>query len=139
MRFERWNESSNDSDSGKKSDAASDVEKMMLLYLPGIEGLGTSVEPQLPALSAKFDVFRLVMGAEDRSTFSTLSRAVSFFFSSKHYIDVQTSCPRFCTVLPPGLIQLESSLLLMRLARSACVVFPVRVSNCCSRLDAYPN
>ena len=67
VRFERWNKSSND-----------DAEKMLLLYLPGIEGLGTSVEPQLPALSAKFDVFRLVVGAEDRSTFSTLSRAVSY-------------------------------------------------------------
>lgn len=69
VRFERWNKSGNDTASS---------EKMMLLYLPGIEGLGTSVEPQLPALSAKFDVFRLVMGAEDRSTFSTLSRAVSY-------------------------------------------------------------
>ena len=68
VRFERWNKSSNDKDGS---------EKIMLLYLPGIEGLGTSVEPQLPALSAKFDVFRLVIGAEDRSTFSTLSRAVS--------------------------------------------------------------
>ncbi|CAN0574836.1 unnamed protein product, partial [Ectocarpus sp. 12 AP-2014] len=53
-----------------------DGDKMVLLYLPGIEGLGTSVEPQLPALSEKFDVFRLIIGAEDRSTFSTLSRAV---------------------------------------------------------------
>lgn len=68
VRFERWNKSSNDKEGS---------EKIMLLYLPGIEGLGTSVEPQLPALSAKFDVFRLVIGAEDRSTFSTLSRAVS--------------------------------------------------------------
>lgn len=41
--------------------------------------MGTSVEPQLPALSEKFDVFRLVIGAEDRSTFATLSRAVTMF------------------------------------------------------------
>lgn len=53
--------------------------KRLLLYLPGIEGLGTSVEPQLPAMSEKFDVFRMIIGAEDRSTFSTLSRAVTEF------------------------------------------------------------
>eukprot|EP00752_Nemacystus_decipiens_P012922 g11436.t1 len=68
VRFERWSKPGDDN-----------AGKMMLLYLPGIEGLGTSVEPQLPALSAKFDVFRLVIGAEDRSTFSTLSRAVTDF------------------------------------------------------------
>lgn len=78
VRFERWAKSDKESGDGGGSGAASDgdAEKMVLLYLPGIEGLGTSVEPQLPALSAKFDVFRLVIGAEDRSTFATLSRAV---------------------------------------------------------------
>lgn len=77
VRFERWR-SSNDANTSKAGTKFVDEDKkMMLLYLPGIEGLGTSVEPQLPALSAKFDVFRLIIGAEDRSTFSTLSRAVS--------------------------------------------------------------
>lgn len=69
VTFERWEQDNNDDETRGK--------KMTLLYLPGIEGLGTSVEPQLPGLSAKFDVFRLIIGAEDRSTFSTLSRAVS--------------------------------------------------------------
>lgn len=78
VRFERWRKNNTD---GPASPSASGrgpkVGKTVLLYLPGIEGLGTSVEPQLPALSEKFDVFRLIIGAEDRSTFSTLSRAVS--------------------------------------------------------------
>lgn len=76
VRFERWNKSGNGNDSVSGDGEGGEIDKMMLLYLPGIEGLGTSVEPQLPALSAKFDVFRLVIGAEDRSTFSTLSKAV---------------------------------------------------------------
>ncbi|CAM9128034.1 unnamed protein product [Scytosiphon promiscuus] len=91
VRFERWTRSdgvhidkertSPSSLAGKEMAGTRGVErnKMMLLYLPGIEGLGTSVEPQLPALSDKFDVFRLIIGAEDRSTFSTLSRAVTEF------------------------------------------------------------
>ncbi|CAN0422290.1 unnamed protein product [Pylaiella littoralis] len=86
VTFERWKQ---DNDKNEESDrvssstplpsASSEGQKMTLLYLPGIEGLGTSVEPQLPNLSAKFDVFRLIIGAEDRSTFSTLSRAVTKF------------------------------------------------------------
>lgn len=85
VSFERWRK--NDADGpaspsatgGAANGSKVDGDKMVLLYLPGIEGLGTSVEPQLPALSEKFDVFRLIIGAEDRSTFSTLSRAVSLF------------------------------------------------------------
>lgn len=94
VSFERWKQAGDGPSSspaaaaavggggGPESDERSEPEKMVLLYLPGIEGLGTSVEPQLPALSSKFDVFRLIIGAEDRSTFTTLSRAVSFYFSS---------------------------------------------------------
>ncbi|CAN0170567.1 unnamed protein product [Ectocarpus sp. 8 AP-2014] len=85
VSFERWRK--NDADGpaspsatgGAANGSKVDGDKMLLLYLPGIEGLGTSVEPQLPALSEKFDVFRLIIGAEDRSTFSTLSRAVTQF------------------------------------------------------------
>ena len=82
VTFERWKESEegrplSPAGTGPEGGARGGAEKMVLLYLPGIEGLGTSVEPQLPALSAKFDVFRLIIGAEDRSTFATLSRAVS--------------------------------------------------------------
>ncbi|CAM9623563.1 unnamed protein product [Ectocarpus fasciculatus] len=83
VSFERWkNTDAPESPSaagGGAKDSKVDGDKPVLLYLPGIEGLGTSVEPQLPALSEKFDVFRLIIGAEDRSTFSTLSRAVTQF------------------------------------------------------------
>lgn len=85
VRFERWRPDPSPQSQSKGASAGSpgnDLDKPLLLYLPGIEGLGTSVEPQLPALSAKFDVFRLMMGAEDRSTFSTLSRAVTDFVDS---------------------------------------------------------
>lgn len=92
VTFERWkqNEDNNDDTEGISSPLPSSAaddnlesgQKMTLLYLPGIEGLGTSVEPQLPSLSAKFDVFRLIIGAEDRSTFSTLSRAVSIVITT---------------------------------------------------------
>ncbi|CAM9298594.1 unnamed protein product, partial [Discosporangium mesarthrocarpum] len=53
----------------------------VLLYLPGVEGLGTSIEPQLPSLSETFDVYRLLVPAEDRSTFLTLSRACEGFLT----------------------------------------------------------
>lgn len=69
VRFVRW----------KADKTERSLDKQLLLYLPGIEGLGTSIEPQLPSLSKTFDVFRLIIGADDRSTFSTLSRAVSDF------------------------------------------------------------
>lgn len=76
VKFVRWRNKANVSADSSTSD---DSEKPLLLYLPGIEGLGTSVEPQLPALSSKFDVFRLIIGAEDRSTFFKLTRAVTEF------------------------------------------------------------
>ncbi|CBJ48930.1 conserved unknown protein [Ectocarpus siliculosus] len=85
VSFERWRKNdangpaSPSATGGAANGSKVDGDKMVLLYLPGIEGLGTSVEPQLPALSEKFDVFRLIIGAEDRSTFSTLSRAVTQF------------------------------------------------------------
>ncbi|CAN0422319.1 unnamed protein product [Pylaiella littoralis] len=86
VTFERWKQDKDKNDGSAPEfsttplpSASSEGQKMTLLYLPGIEGLGTSVEPQLPNLSAKFDVFRLIIGAEDRSTFSTLSRAVTKF------------------------------------------------------------
>ncbi|CAM9762041.1 unnamed protein product [Ectocarpus sp. 4 AP-2014] len=85
VSFERWRRNDTDGPAspsatvGAANGSKVDGDKMVLLYLPGIEGLGTSVEPQLPALSEKFDVFRLIIGAEDRSTFSTLSRAVTQF------------------------------------------------------------
>lgn len=78
VRFERWIEPDAESVSAEQSSgttgSAIDYSKPLLLYLPGIEGLGTSVEPQLPALSEKFDVFRMILDANDRSTFYTLSR-----------------------------------------------------------------
>ena len=78
QRFERWKGVTNTT-TGKLSDAAADSEKPLLLYLPGIDGLGTSIEPQLPDLSETFRVFRLLVGAQDRSTFSTLAAAVTGF------------------------------------------------------------
>ncbi len=97
MRFERWKEAGDGPSSspiagGPESSARSEPEKMVLLYLPGIEGLGTSVEPQLPALSSKFDVFRLIIGAEDRSTFTTLSTAVRFPLSFSREAPLQPLC-----------------------------------------------
>lgn len=77
QRFERWKGTA--TNTGGASDAAADSEKPLLLYLPGIEGLGTSIEPQLPDLSEKFRVFRLIIGAQDRSTFPTLAAAVAGF------------------------------------------------------------
>ncbi|CAN0180347.1 unnamed protein product, partial [Laminaria digitata] len=74
QRFERWTDTAT-----RLADEARDSEKPLLLYLPGIEGLGTSIETQLPALSEKFRVFRLIIGAQDRSTFSTLAAAVVRF------------------------------------------------------------
>lgn len=78
VRFERWIQPNADGVSAEQSPetrgSAINESKPLLLYLPGIEGLGTSVEPQLPALSEKFDVFRMILDANDRSTFYTLSR-----------------------------------------------------------------
>lgn len=86
VRFERWNEdSATASTTGSEGGAverdlpSDDVSKPIILYLPGIEGLGTSVEPQLPDLSEKFEVFRMIIGPEDRKTFLTLSMAASQF------------------------------------------------------------
>ena len=78
LRFERW---SNDAGQEQGRDVANNgkEEKTLLLYLPGIDGRGTSIEPQLDTLAQKFDIFRLIVGAEDRSTFLSLSRAVVGF------------------------------------------------------------
>ena len=74
ITFSRWK-----GDDAELSNPTRDNLKPLLLYLPGIEGLGTSIETQLPALSDKFRVYRLIIGAEDRSTFSKLSAAVTGF------------------------------------------------------------
>lgn len=74
VRFERWTNAKAETDSSEQSVEGSVERKRLLLYLPGIEGLGTSVEPQLSALSERFDVYRVILGANDRSTFYTLSR-----------------------------------------------------------------
>lgn len=85
VRFVRWLESDTPGGrSGAQQHSAGFfgralTRKPLLLYLPGIEGLGTSVEPQLPGLSEKFDVFRMIIPAQDRSTFFTLSKAVTEF------------------------------------------------------------
>lgn len=62
---------------GSKRDGGN--KKLLLLYLPGIDGLGSSIEPQLHGLGQRFDVFRLLIGAEDRSTFASLTSAVTDF------------------------------------------------------------
>lgn len=91
VRFERWEKNKisgsarplEDDEAGASVGSAASrggaVQPRVLLYLPGIEGLGTSVEPQLPGLASKFDVFRMVVDASDRSTFLTLSKAVCAF------------------------------------------------------------
>lgn len=77
LRFERWKKSA---EMGKERDVADGgSNKLLLLYLPGIDGLGSSIEPQLPGLAQKFDVFCLKIGAEDRSTFASLTRDVTDF------------------------------------------------------------
>ena len=74
MTFSRWKNANL-----KTPNSTRDHLKPLLLYLAGVDGLGTSIEPQLPALSEKFRVYRLVIGAQDRSTFAKLSAAVAGF------------------------------------------------------------
>lgn len=77
VRFERWKKSV---ETGKKRDVVDGGNnKLLLLYLPGIDGLGSSIEPQLHGLAQRFDVFRLLIGADDRSTFASLTSAVTDF------------------------------------------------------------
>jgi len=64
----------------KKIQATHDNTKPLLLYLPGLDGVGISAVQQFDDLSDTFEFWRMrIDQKEDRSTFSELTTAVSNF------------------------------------------------------------
>ncbi|CAM9453397.1 unnamed protein product [Chrysoparadoxa australica] len=56
--------------------------KPILLFLPGVEGLGISGQGQFGKLQATYDVHQLILDRADRSTFADLTKAVLSFLCS---------------------------------------------------------
>ena len=59
--------------------AITDQDKPIALYLPGLDCVGISAIAQFPDLSITFDVWRMTVAVEDRSSFGELTTAVSMF------------------------------------------------------------
>ena len=64
------------------------TKKPLLLFLPGLDGSGRSGSTQWPRLSAEFDVWRLSIPSEDRSTFEQLCEQVG---SARHLFSLTLS------------------------------------------------
>lgn len=62
--------------------ASSTSSREVLLYLPGIDGIGTYSLDSLRNMSENFDVWRMVVDPKDRSSFVALANSVIAFIST---------------------------------------------------------
>lgn len=72
------------------------------LYLPGLDGRGLSAAAQYADLAATFDLHRLTVGVEDRSTFSELTDAVLEFLTDEDLREVTLIGESFGGLLAPA-------------------------------------